>query len=111
MIAMSISEKTLLTLEYGKIMERLRAYLQSDMGREYALSVQPATELDRAEELLEETAAADAVARRSGTSPMEPFPDIREMLQKVHAAHALSAGELLKVSRCLAVSRRVRDIL
>ena len=106
-----MNQRVLHTLEYDKILEMLRSHVASDMGREEAAALRPVSELAEAERLLAQTAEAESVYRRTGRTPIEGFPDIRAMLQRIHAALALSAGELLQVGQCLRACRSAREVL
>ncbi len=106
-----MNEKVLTTLEYDKIVALISSHLASDVGREAASRLRPAGSLADAETLLTQTWEADAIYRRTGRTPIDGFPDIRDLLRRVHAALALSAGELLQVAACLRVSRCAREVL
>ena len=106
-----MNARALHVLEYDKIQELLRAHLSSDVGREAAASLAPAASLAEAERLLQLTEEADGVYRRTGRTPIDAFPDIRPMLARVHAAHALTAAELLDAAQCLRAARAARETL
>ena len=106
-----MNEKVLKTLEYDKILAMVSEHLASDIGREYLALVRPASTLDEAARLMQQTDEAYGFYRRNGRTPVESFPDIRETLRKAHAAYALSAGDLLSIARCLAASRSAREAL
>ena len=106
-----MNQRVLGILEYDKICDILRTHLASDIGREFADKLKPADRLSDVETLLQQTTEADSLYRRTGRTPIEGFPDIREMLARIHAAHALSTGELLAAAHCLRVSRHAREIL
>ncbi len=106
-----MNARALHVLEYDKILELLRAHLSSDVGREAAASLAPAASLAEAERLLQLTEEADGVYRRAGRTPIDAFPDIRPMLARVHAAHALTAAELLDAAQCLRAARAARETL
>lgn len=106
-----MNSRVLHVLEYDKICDLLRTHLSSDVGRETSLSLAPAPTLEEAERLLQQTEEADAIYRRTGRTVVEAFPDIRNMLARIHAAHALTAGELLDAAQCLRASRNARETL
>ena len=106
-----MNARALHVLEYDKILELLRAHLSSDVGREAAASLAPAASLAEAERLLQLTEEADGVYRRTGRTPIDAFPDIRPMLARMHAAHALTAAELLDAVQCLRAARAARETL
>lgn len=106
-----MNHRVLTILEYDKICEILRTHLASDIGRELSETLGPAATLEAAEHLLQQTSEADAIYRRTGRTPIEGFPDIRNTLARIHAAHSLSMSELLAAAQCLRASRNARSIL
>lgn len=106
-----MNQRALTILEYDKICDRLRTHLASGVGREASFALQPVSDLQEAERLLQQTEEADAIYRRTGRTPVEGFPDIRDLLVRIHAAHALTMGELLACAQCLRVARKARETL
>lgn len=106
-----MNQKVLSTLEYDKIIGILKTHVASVVGMECADALRPATDLDGAETLLRQTDEADVVYRRTGRTPVDGFPDTRETLRRVHAALALSPGDLLSVASCFRASRNAREML
>lgn len=106
-----MNQRALTILEYDKICDRLRTHLASEVGREASFALQPVSDLQEAERLLQQTEEADAIYRRTGRTPVEGFPDIRDLLVRIHAAHALTMGELLACAQCLRVARKARETL
>lgn len=98
-------------LEYDKIIDMLKAHLVSEIGHEYADAATPCAELYAAERLLSETEEAESVLRRVGHIPVSSFPDLRQLLLRVHAINALSISELLACAKCLKVSRRAKETI
>lgn len=103
--------QSLSVLEYDKIIQMLRAHLVSDIGHEYADMAKPVSDLAAAQRLLNETEEAESVFRRTGRLPVGAFPDIRQLLLRVHAINALSIPELLSCACCLKASRRAKEIV
>lgn len=106
-----MNERVLSTLEFDKIKQKLKEYAVSDIGKEYVQLLYPQIDTASVEVLLKQTSEAENILARSGQNPIESFPDVRELLKRVHATAALSMSELLLASRCLRVSRVVRDKL
>ncbi len=98
-------------MEYDKILSILAQYPASDIGKSYALSQRPAAGIEDARTLINQTDEADRICRRIGRSPVDSFPDIRELLSRIHASLAFSAGELLMTAACLKTSRSAREAL
>ena len=106
-----MNTKVLTTLELYKMLERLQTHTVSAIGAEFAGALVPATNLRDAETLLQQTEEADAVYRRTGRTPIAAFPDIRGLLGRLHAALAVSTGELLRVAMVLRAAREARAVL
>lgn len=106
-----MDSRTLSLLEFDKIRDMCASYAASELGKTEVLSMIPVSDLETANRLLRQTWEADAIYRRTGRTPVDAFPDIRSTLLRIRAVYSLSIGELLSVSRCLAVSRSARDTL
>ena len=68
-----MNQRALTILEYDKICDRLRTHLASEVGREASFALQPVSDLQEAERLLQQTEEADAIYRRTGRTPVEGF--------------------------------------
>lgn len=106
-----IQEKTYSTLEYDKILNILKQHLASEIGMEFAEKLRPATNLKEAEALQEQTWEAESIYTRTGRTPISGFPDVRELVGRMHAALFLSTRELLAVSSAMRASREAKEIL
>ena len=106
-----MNPKALTTLEFDKIRTMCASFAASDLGKEEAEALLPVSDLAAARMLLRQTWEADAIYRRSGRTPVESFPDLRNTLRRAPAAYSLSMGELLGIARCLFVSRKTREVL
>ena len=100
-----VQKKTLITLEYDKILQLLMQHLSCEIGREFAEQLHPAGTLAEAETLQEQTSEAEAIYSRTGRTPIDGFPDVRELASKMHAALFLSTHELLAIAQALRASR------
>ncbi|MEA5048877.1 MAG: endonuclease MutS2 [Eubacteriales bacterium] len=106
-----IQEKTLVTLEYDKILNLLKQHLACEVGLEFAQKLKPADTFQEAETLQEQTSEAESVYARTGRTPVTGFPDVREMVGKMHAALFLSTRELLAIAQTMRASREAKEIL
>ncbi len=100
-----MNPKSLKTLEYDKILEQLRLKCGCCISRELAVSLRPFDEIDDVRSELELTSEAEAFFLRTGSSPVDDFPDMRSTLKRVNAVLHLSCEELLHVMRCLKAIR------
>lgn len=106
-----IQEKTLVTLEYDKIIGLLKQHLSCEIGLEFAKKLRPADSLAEAETLQEQTSEAEGVYTRTGRTPIAGFPDVRELAGKMHAALFLSTRELLSIAWAMRASREAKEVL
>lgn len=104
-------EKSLKTLEYGKILEMLCAFAQSEGGKTATLSLVPQDTLEAARHALDLTAEADRVLFEFSVNPSFAVDDIEEVIVKAKKGAVLSIAELLKVGRALRVARRLDKAL
>ena len=104
-------EKSLNTLEYGKILSLAAAYTQSEGGRRDMLALVPCSTLAAASRELSLTAEADRVLFEFSVSPSFAIDDIDEVLQKAEKGAVLSIGELLRAGRVLRVADRLSAAL
>ena len=104
-------EKSLKTLEYGKILEMLCAFAQSEGGKTAVLSLVPQDTLEAARHALDLTAEADRVLFEFSVNPSFAVDDIEEVIVKAKKGAVLSIAELLKVGRALRVARRLDKAL
>ena len=106
-----IQEKTYTTLEYDKILSILKQHLASEVGLEFALKLRPATALKEAETLQEQTWEAESIYTRTGRTPISGFPDVRELVGRMHASLFLSTRELLAIAQAMRAAREAKDVL
>ena len=100
-------EKSLNTLEYGKILDMLAAHAQSEGGKAACRALLPTSDIGEAELALDMTAEADRTLFEFSVSPSFAVDDIEETVVKAEKGAVLSITELLRVGRALRVARRV----
>ena len=106
-----IQNKTYSTLEYDKILAILKLHLACEVGQEFADKLRPAESIRDAEILQEQTDEAEGVYSRTGRTPIIDFPDVRELVGRMHAALFLSTRELLAIAQAMRASREAKDVL
>ena len=106
-----ILEKTYTTLEYDKILSILKQHLASEVGHEFAEKLRPVTALKEAETLQEQTWEAESIYTRTGRTPVSGFPDVRELVGRMHASLFLSTRELLAITQAMRAAREAKDVL
>ena len=106
-----MNDKYLRVLEFPKILDMLRLYAVSDMGKEAAGELRPSGDMRRVEKLQAETEEALSVIAYTGGNPMSAFQDIREYITLSQVGSMLSMKALLEVAQVLTCLRAVRRVL
>lgn len=101
-------QKSLNTLEYPKILERLSQFCQSQGGKVKARSLVPFETMSEAQDALDETSEADRVLFEYSISPNFAVDDLSEILIKARKGSVLSIPEIMKVGRSLRCAKRLR---
>lgn len=101
-------QKSLTTLEYPKILDRLATFAQSPGGKKKASELVPYEKIADALHALNETAEADRVLFEYSLSPSFAVDDIGDILVKAKKGATLAIPDIMKVGRSLRVSRRLK---
>lgn len=101
-------QKSLTTLEYPKILDRLATFAQSQGGKKKASELVPYEKIADALHALNETAEADRVLFEYSLSPSFAVDDIGDILVKAKKGATLAVPDIMKVGRSLRVSRRLK---
>src|SRR5579875_1721451 len=105
-----ISDKTLRTLEYPKVLERLAGNTSFSLSREAVLALQPATTLPAAQELQQQTAECARLLDMGDVS-MGGAHDIRPGVTRASLGGALDPLQLLDVQSTLECAERITRVL
>lgn len=106
-----MQERVLKTLEYDKIRGELKLRASCCISRELAEVIMPSSDFDEVQRQLMLTGEAETLVYRTGQSPVDDFPDMRQCLKRIHAALFVSPGELLGIAKCLRAARVARELL
>lgn len=101
-------QKSITTLEYPKILDRLATFAQSQGGKKKASELVPYEKIADALHALNETAEADRVLFEYSLSPSFAVDDIGDILVKAKKGATLAIPDIMKVGRSLRVSRRLK---
>ena len=104
-----MNERALKTLEYDKIIEQLKKYAGSEMGRSLCGKLVPQTDLEVIKQMQQETRDALLRIYQKGSLSFNGVPDIRGALKLLEVGSSLLAGELLKLSSVLTATLRVKN--
>lgn len=106
---MNMNERALKTLEYDKIIEQLKKYAGSELGRELCAKLKPQTDMEVIQTMQSETRDALSRVYQKGSLSFNGVPDIRGALKLLEVGSSLLAGELLKISSVLTATMRVKN--
>ncbi len=95
------------TLEFEKILERLRDCATSNFGKELATKLEPADDFETVRENLSLTTEAVKIFAVSAP-PLGGFRDVRETFKKIKIGSAAAADELLDVLSTMYTMRQVK---
>ena len=101
-------DTALSALEWGKVVERLRAHAGSDPGRELCASIAPGTDLDRIRIRLEENRDGRRMLTEDGPLPLEGLREIAPEVEKAVKGSSLAPLELLRIGQTARTGERVR---
>lgn len=104
-----MNQKTLTKLEYDKIAALLEEEASSFRGRQLCRRSKPLTDIDKINTLQEQTAAAFTRIVRKGRISFGDAAPIEESMKRLEIGGALSISELLRISRLLANTARVKS--
>ena len=95
------------TLEFDKILARLRDCATSSIGKELAEKLRPADDFDSVRESLSLTTEAVKIFEL-GSPPLAGFRDVRETFKKIRLGAVADAPELLDVLSTMFTMREVK---
>ncbi len=104
-----MNERALRTLEFDKIVNKIKALCTSELGREIAQEVAPERQLSVVVRKQKETTDAVDFILRRGNPPLGGIHDIRSSLKRVEIGSILNPGELLRVSDTLRAARHLKN--
>lgn len=104
-----ISQKTLINLEFNKILEMLRKNCITYIGKELVDKLYPSSDINTILRLQKETSEACSLALRKNTPPIAPIVDLNNIISKISIGSILSIEELLKIAITLKIFREVKE--
>ncbi len=106
-----MNEKTLNTLEFGKVRERLARYTSFSAGRELALSLAPLSDIAQARRNQRITTEAVRLLSLRPDVTIGGARDVRELVRRAELGSVLDPGEILLVQDTLRACRVLRDLI
>ena len=104
-----MEHKSLKTLEFDKILEKLAALAKNDAAKELSLRLVPTNNIRAVEQTLDETDAAVQLLLKFGSPEIARISDISESVKRLNAGGGLSMSELLNISRILKGARVMKQ--
>ena len=104
-----MNEKVFKTLEFDKILGKLKGYAVSPMGKEEAENLKPSTEVYEINKWQNETSDAAAMIMRKGAIPLGGLHEIRPQLKRVSMGGTLGIDELMNICEFLYVCRKIKN--
>lgn len=103
--------KSLHTLEYNKIIQKLLAHTQTSLSHDLVEELKPQQDLGRILHLLEETDEAVHIDRMKSVPPFGGIRNIQASLTRARIGGVLSASELLEIATTIGGGRRLKRFI
>ncbi|HOO58705.1 MAG TPA: hypothetical protein PK273_05355, partial [Anaerolineaceae bacterium] len=103
--------KSLILLEYPKILARLKSYAAFSASEALAGSLRPTANLEKARTLQQQTREARHLLSLNDTLTFQGAEDLRPLVERTRHGAVLEASELLALRNTLIISREARRIL
>jgi DNA mismatch repair protein MutS2 len=104
-----ISDKTLQTLEFDKILDRLEEFASFSAGKELVLALRPSTSVSEVQARLDETSEARLLLDTRPSTHLGGAHDVRAAVRRAEVGAVLAAEELLEIGGTLGASARIRS--
>ena len=104
-----MEHKSLKTLEFDKILEKLAELAKNDAAKTIALGLEPTNNIRAVEQTLDETDAAVQLLLKFGSPEIVRISDISEAAKRLVAGGGLSMAELLNIARILKGARVMKQ--
>lgn len=103
-----MNQKTLLKLEYNKIIELLTEQASSEAGKRRCQQLVPMTDLEEIRLAQEQTAAAFTRVVKKGRTSFNGCSSIEDSLKRLEIGAALGCNELLRICKLLENAGRIK---
>lgn len=104
-----ITDKTLHTLEFDKILERLESHATFSVGKEAASALRPSIQLEVAQAQLSQTTEARRLLEAKPATHLGGAHDVRPAIRRAEIGSVLTPGELLDIGSTLSAAARFRS--
>ena len=104
-----MNNKAIETLDYYKILELLKRYAITYLGKEKIESLRPSTNSLEIDNWQQETSEATSYLLKQHDIPLSPISNIDEQINKIDIGGTLNIVELLKITDVLRISRLLKN--
>jgi DNA mismatch repair protein MutS2 len=101
-------ERSLLRLEYDKVLEKIASFTVSQLGREKVLSLRPYMDLATILKEQAQTTEGKELRRKEPSAVLQNWFDLRAEIVKATRGVTLTPAELLLVGKTLATCRQIK---
>ena len=103
-----MNPKTLQTLEFNKILEKLSHFAVTDIAKDKALNLVVSDNIKKVNLMQEETAQACNLVTKKGNPPIYCTVDVRPSLKRAERQGTLSLKELYAIAKLLKTARALK---
>ena len=104
-----MNKKVLKTLEFDKILEKLKLFATADSVKEKINGLKPSGDIDEISEWLEETDQATKCLLKYAAPPACPVKNQEASIKRAMSGGVLSMAELLSVAKLLSSGKAYHD--
>ncbi|OZS77266.1 endonuclease MutS2 [Tetzosporium hominis] len=106
-----IAKKALHTLEYPKVIDHVKSFATSSVGKTIIEELVPSTDFEQIQTWTEETDEALAILRVRGNVPLGGLFDVRPHARRAQIGGILSAMELMEIASTIRSSKILRKFI
>ena len=106
-----IAKKALHTLEYPKVIDHVKSFATSSVGKTLIEELVPSTDFEQIQTWTEETDEALAILRVRGNVPLGGLFDVRPHARRAQIGGILSAMELMEIASTIRSSKILRRFI
>lgn len=106
-----MNDKALKVLEYSKIKDEIKKYVNTQAAKEVIDSLKPYNNIYEVREHLKETQEALMLLMKKGNPPFEGLYDVREPIGRVEKGASVLTGQILKIAQMLRCARKFKDYI
>ena len=103
-----MDKHTLEVLEYKKIINELKDYTSTNLGKEIIKNIKPVSEISYVKESLEEVTASKKILDEYGRPPFGGIRDLRKILKKTKKDIVLTTDEIGKIQTTIRGFRNIK---